>query len=241
MNKKKEPKMCEGMIVKDTSDKKEIEKKLAETNAAIAECPDEVKVAFSWNPWRMELQRMDFASDKTEDFSFSIIVSGSEAARERFVARHGLRLRLLGYRIEEKITDELVFCCDVPVDSSLLNKQPEEQRKFLEDTYNRLAPVDLIHDLCFGSGSETPCYETERVPLDWIKDYHKAIAAIYEQGRDKYGLRLLCNVDGIALAIPGGEVTLEPSKKKVGRLVLELNGLNNRQRAALEQQGIAHE
>lgn len=82
--------------------------------------------------------------------------------------------------------------------------------------------------------------DSERIPLDWIKGYRKAIAAIYEQGRDKYGLRLLSDV-GIALATPCGEVTLEPSKKKVGRLVLELNGLNNEQRAALEQQGIAHE
>lgn len=199
--------------------------------------PEDAKVVFSWS--LLGIKRL--ASKKAEDYTFSITVSGPEVARERFIARHGLRLRLLGYRIEEKITRELVFRCNVPIDSGLLNKQSEEQRKFLEDTYNRLAPVDLIHDLCCGSGSETPCYETERVPLDWIKDYHKALAAIYEQGRDRYGLRLLCEVDGIALATPSGEVTLEPSKKKVGRLVLELNGLNNEQRAALEQQGIAQE
>lgn len=100
------------------------------------------------------------------------------------------------------------------------------------------------------TGSEVPCYETERIPLnwikeriplDWIKGYRKAIAAIYEQGRDKYGLRLLPDVSGIALTTPEGEVTLEPSKKKVGRPVLELNGLTDDQRTGLEKQGIAHE
>ena len=80
-----------------------------------------------------------------------------------------------------------------------------------------------------------------RIPLDWMKDYRKVIVAIYEQGRDKYGLRLLTDVDGIALTTPEGEVTLEPSKNKVGRPVLELNGLTDDQRTSLDRQGIARE
>ena len=54
-------------------------------------------------------------------------------------------------------------------------------------------------------------------------------------------MRLLSGVDGIALTTPKGEVTLEPSKNNVGRLVLELNGLNDEQRAMLKQKGIAKE
>lgn len=199
--------------------------------------PDDVKVVFSWN--LLGIKRL--SSSKVQDYTFSITVSGSKVARERFVARHGLRLCLLGYKIEEKITRELVFRCNVPVDTGLLNKQPEEQRKFLEDTYKRLAPHSLIDDLVHEVGACTLNYEKENIPIDWIKDYHKALAAIYEQGRDKYGLRLLSDVDGIALTTPEEEVTLEPSKNKVGRLVLELNGLNDEQRATLEQQGITQE
>ncbi|MBQ4006162.1 MAG: hypothetical protein II609_05295, partial [Muribaculaceae bacterium] len=105
----------------------------------------------------------------------------------------------------------------------------------------RLAPHSLIDDLVHEVGACTLNYEKENIPIDWIKDYHKALAAIYEQGRDKYGLRLLSDVDGIALTTPEEEVTLEPSKNKVGRLVLELNGLNDEQRATLEQQGITQE
>ncbi len=199
--------------------------------------PDDVKVVFSWD--LLGIKRL--TSSEAQDYTFSITVSGSEDARKRFVARHGLRLCLLGYKIEEKITRKLVFRCNVPVDTDLLNKQPEEQRKFLEDSYKRLAPHSLINDLVHGVGACTLNYEKENIPIDWIKDYHKAIAAIYEQGRDKYGLRLLSGVDGIALTTPKGEVTLEPSKNNVGRLVLELNGLNDEQRAMLEQQKIAQE
>ena len=199
--------------------------------------PDDVKVVFSWD--LLGIKRL--TSSKAQDYTFSITVSGSEEARERFVARHGLRLCLLGYKIEEKITRKLVFRCNVPVDTGLLNKQSEEQRKFLEDSYKRLAPHSLINDLVHGVWACTLNYEKENIPIDWIKDYHKALAAIYEQGRDKYGLRLLSGVDGIALTTPKGEVTLEPSKNNVGRLVLELNGLNDEQRAMLKQKGIAKE
>ena len=161
---KKEPKMCEGMIVKDTSDKKEIEKKLA-----------------------------------------------------------------AGHEVELAITPVSGYDVDViTVKDAHNNEVTVTGNKFTMPASNVTVTVTF------------KAIDPERIPLDWIKGYRKAIAAIYEQGRDKYGLRLLSDV-GIALTTPCGEVTLEPSKKKVGRLVLELNGLNNEQRAALEQQGIAHE
>lgn len=162
---KKEPKMCESMIVKDTSDKKEIEKKLA-----------------------------------------------------------------AGHEVELAITPVSGYDVDViTVKDAHNNEVAVTGNKFTMPASNVTVTVTF------------KAIDPERIPLDWIKDYHKAIAAIYEQGRDRYGLRLLCDVDGIALATPSGEVTLEPSKKIVGGPVLELNGLNKEQRAALEQQGIAHE
>jgi len=46
--------------------------------------PDDVKVVFSWN--LLGIKRL--TSSKAQDYTFSITVSGSKVARERFVARH---------------------------------------------------------------------------------------------------------------------------------------------------------
>ena len=196
----------------------------------------QAKVTFSWP--LLGIKRL--TAGTPQDYAFSIQASGTQEARDEFVKQFGLRLCAMGYEVEEKITRMLVYRYHVPVSTGLLTMDDAQQREFLQNVYNKLAPADLVRELVdVTTDNVTPGYESIRV--DRINAYQKAMAAIYNQGKEKYGLRLAEPFDGIVLNTRSGEVTLAPSKNNVGRPVLELYGLTNEQREALTARGIAQE
>ncbi len=196
----------------------------------------QAKVTFSWP--LLGIKRL--STTTPQDLVFSTHVSGSQPARNEFVKRFGLRLCTMGYEIEEKITRLLVYRCHVQINTGLLNMDDAQQRAFLQNVYNNLAPAHFIRELVDGQASvATSGYEG--IGVDRVNAYQKAMAAIYNQGKEKYSLRLATSPDGIVLDAHSGEVTLAPSKNNVGRPVLELHGLTTKQREALTDRNIAKE
>lgn len=194
------------------------------------------KVVFCWS--LLGIKRL--TATTPQDYVFCIHVSGTQEVRDEFVRRYGLRLNAMGYEIEEKITRMLVYRSHVQVNAGILTMDDAQQREWLNNIYHELAPKDLVHELVDGStGNVTSGYESIRV--ERINAYQKAMAAIYNQGQEKYSLRLAASFDGIVLNTPGGEITLAPSENNVGRPVLELHGITAKQRDALTRGNIAQE